>query len=102
MTPEEAAQRYESIEGLTEQVRRMDSAVARAREECERKRAEVVEAARETQKLELLWERHITRTRRAQERREQQTLDESAARRHQRLQDDASRRELPEQEPLLE
>ena len=77
----EASQRYEALDGLAAKIRSVDEQFARAQQECDVKRGEVVDAARETKKLELLWQRKLRKERREQVRREQRAVDESAARR---------------------
>ncbi len=77
----EAAGQYAGLEGLAAQLKLAEEDVARAQARCDDKRAEVLKAARETEKLDLLWERQQQRQRRVQDRREQQAADESAARR---------------------
>ncbi len=90
--PEQASRRYEGFAGLAAEVRSAQDAVTQAQIECDRKRAEILEAARETQKLDLLLERQTRRERRARLRREQQMLDESAAQRYLRQKDEHKRR----------
>ncbi len=76
-----AAGQYAGLEGLAAQLKLAEEDLARAQERWDDKRAAVLEAARETKKLDLLWDRQQQRQRRMQDRQEQQAVDESAARR---------------------
>ena len=69
------------IGDLTVQIDRAEEDLDRLRDEAEQKRAEVLAAARETKRMDLLWQRRRDRQRRIERRREQAAMDESAARR---------------------
>jgi flagellar FliJ protein len=81
VTGREALDRYETLEELTRSIRHAERAAVAVREEWERKRQELVEAARERRKLELLDQREQRRRRRAVAQQEQRLMDEVAARR---------------------
>jgi flagellar export protein FliJ len=81
ITAREALDQYETLEGLARSIRHAERAAAAVREEWERKRQELWEAARERRKLELLDQRDQRRRRRADAQQEQRVIDEIAARR---------------------
>lgn len=77
----EALIHYAALEGLARAIRQATEGAAAFRAEWERKRNELVEAARERRKLEVLAERDRRRRRRAAEQQEQRLTDEVAGRR---------------------
>ncbi len=82
LSPDETVARYARFEELALQIEREDEFIARAQERAEQKRAEVLAAARETKRMDLLWQRQQRRQRQLDLRREQQAMDEAAARRY--------------------
>lgn len=82
LSPDETVARYARFEELALQIEREDDFIARAQERAEQKRADVLAAARETKRMDLLWQRQQRRQRQLHLRREQQAMDEAAARRY--------------------
>ncbi len=81
ITAREALDHYDMLEGVARAIRHAKRAAAALREEWERKRQELVDAARERRKVELLDQRDQRRRRRAAAQQEQRLTDEVAARR---------------------
>jgi flagellar export protein FliJ len=84
LSAKETATRYMDWQALGEKIQRAEAIVTDAREQRDRKRAEVLGAARERKKLDLLITRRMQRRRGEEQRREQRALDEAASRRRRR------------------
>ncbi|MGH7232036.1 MAG: flagellar export protein FliJ [Nitrospiraceae bacterium] len=79
---DETALRYTVWEQLGEAIRHFDEMIVHARTRRDVKQAEMVEAAREAKKLDILVQRQARRLRLEELRQDQRALDEAASRRH--------------------
>lgn len=81
MTVDEAFMRQVRLDALTDSIRQAHEAVEEAQRRWDRKLAEVMDASRETKKIEILEKREALSQRQREKRREQGALDEAAGRR---------------------
>lgn len=82
LTAEEVVGRQGELEALADRIRRAKATVADHQQRCSDKLGEVLAAAQERRKLELLDERHQLRAAAEANRQEQHDLDELAGRRY--------------------
>jgi flagellar export protein FliJ len=82
MTVDDAMTRQTKLDALVYALRRAEAAATEAERRCEQKMMELLDAARERKKVEILEERQAQVQRRMTKRREQAVMDEAAGRRH--------------------